>query len=70
MLATRQRLLNHPKQSPSDVLKTISKRGIEKSTEGSGDLISNKIADRITKVLKTSKQSYSESVANEHDKKI
>ena len=33
-------------------------------------LIGNKIANRITKVLKNSQQNNSETVTNEHDKKI
>ena len=38
------------KQSDAtDVLKTASKRAIQKSAESSGDLIGNKIANKITK---------------------
>ena len=33
-------------------------------------MIGNKIANRITKVLKNSQQNNSETVTNEHDKKI
>ena len=51
-----QKLLDHPKQSATDVLKTASKRVIQKSVEGTGDLIENIIADRITKFSKTSPQ--------------
>ena len=45
-----QKLLDHAKQSATDALKTASKRAIQKT----GDLIGNKMADRITKVPKTS----------------
>ena len=36
--------------------KVTSKRSIQKKTEATGDFIGNKIADRITKVSKTSPQ--------------
>ena len=45
-----QKFLDHAKQSTTDVLKTISEREIQKTAEGTGDLIGNKIADKITKV--------------------
>ena len=48
-----QKLLDHAKQSTSDALKTASKRAIQKTTEVSGDLTGNKIADKITQVCKT-----------------
>ena len=43
----------------------ISKKVIQKTEEGTDDLIGNKIVDKITKVLKTSLQSTSETVADE-----
>ena len=46
-----QKLLHHAKQSTTDSLKTASKRVIQKTTESTGDLICNKIPDRIMKVL-------------------
>ena len=52
------------KKSGTDALKT-SKRVFEITAEGTGDLIGNKIANRITKVSKNS-----ETVINEHDKEI
>ena len=45
-----QRLLDNAKKSTTDAIKTESKRAIQKTTEATGDLISNKIADRITSV--------------------
>ena len=45
-----QKLLNNAQQSATDALKTISKRIIQKTAEATGDLIGNKIADRIMKV--------------------
>ena len=50
-----------------DARKTSSKRVINQAAEATGDLISNKIADRITKVSKNSEQNNSETVTNEHD---
>ena len=51
-----QKLLDHAKQSAADALKTSSKRAIPKRAEANGDLIGNKIADKITRVSKTSPQ--------------
>ena len=47
-----QKLLDHTKQSATDAFKTDSKGVIQKTAEATGDLIGNKIADRITKVSK------------------
>ena len=47
-----QTLLDHAKQSTIDALKTTSKRLIQRVLEATGDLIGNKIANRITKVSK------------------
>ena len=62
--------LDHTKQSATDEIKTVSKRAIQKTAEGTGDLIGNKIAERITKVSKISPQNNSETVTNKHDKEI
>ena len=43
---------------------------IEKTADATGDLIENEIADRITKVSKTSQRNNSKTVTNEHDKEI
>ena len=51
-----QKLLDHAKQSASDALKTTSKRVIQNSAGGTSDLIDNKIANRITKVSRSSSQ--------------
>ena len=63
-------LLDHAKKSAKDALKTNSKRLIQKTAEATGDLIGNKIADRITKDSKNSEENNSETVKNEHDKEI
>ena len=62
-----QKLLDHAKQSATDVIKTSSKRAVTKTTEATGNLIGNKIAGRIVQVSKTS-QNNSETITNEHDK--
>ena len=54
----------------TDALKITSKRVIQKTTEATGDLIGNKIPDKITKISKTSQQNYSETVTNDNDKQI
>ena len=51
-----QKLLSHTKQSATDAFKTVSKRPIQKTAEAAGDLIDNKIANKITLVSKTSQQ--------------
>ena len=51
-----QKLIDHAKLSATDVLKTSSKRFIQKTAEATGDLIANKIAGKITRVSKTSPQ--------------
>ena len=51
-----QKLLDHAKQSATDALKTTWKRAIQKTAEATGDLIGNKIADNIIKVLRSSQR--------------
>ena len=47
-----QKLLDSAKKSTADAIKTASKRAIQKTEEENGDLIGNKIADKITNVSK------------------
>ena len=47
-----QKLLDSAKKSTTDAIKTASKRGIQEIAEATGDLIGNKIADKITSVSK------------------
>ena len=42
-----QKLIDCAKKSTTDALKTASKRTIQKTAEANGDLIGNKIADKI-----------------------
>ena len=47
-----QKLLDSAKKSTTDAIKTASKRAIQKTAEATGDLIGNKIADKITSISK------------------
>ena len=47
-----QKLLGRAKKSTTNVVKTYSKRAIQKTTEATGDLIDNKITDEITKIFR------------------
>ena len=47
-----KKLLDSAKKSTTDAIKTASKRAIQKTAETTGDLICNKIADKITSVSK------------------
>ena len=47
-----QKLLDSAKKSKMDAIKTASKRAIQKTAEATGDLIGNKIADKMTSVSK------------------
>ena len=49
-----QRILDSAKNSTADAIKTASKRAIQKTAEAKGELIGNKIADKITSVWKKS----------------
>ena len=47
-----QKLLDSPKKSATDTIKTASKRATQKTAEATGDLIGNEIVDKITSVSK------------------
>ena len=49
-----QKLLDSAKRSTTDAIKTASKREIQKTADATGDLIYNKIADKIRSVSKKS----------------
>ena len=59
-----ENLLDYAKKSATDALRTTSNRVIRKT----GDFIGNKIANGITKVLRSTLQNNSETITNEHDK--
>ena len=60
-----QKILDNTKQSLTDKLKIALKRGIHKIAGATGDLIGNKIADKITKLSRGSPQNNLESVESE-----
>ena len=43
-----QKLVDSTKKSATGTLKTASKRAIQKTAEATGDLVDNKITDKIT----------------------
>ena len=49
-----QERFDDAKKSPTDAIKTASKRAVQKTAVATGDLIGNKIADKITSVSKKS----------------
>ena len=49
-----KKLVDTAMKSAIDAIKTASKRAIQKAAEATGDLVGNKIADRITSVSKKS----------------
>ena len=51
-----KKFLDHPKQSATDALESASERAIQKTAEAAGDLIGNKITDKLTRVSKTPPQ--------------
>ena len=58
-------LLIVQKKSTTDAIKTAPKRAIKKTPEATGDLVDNKIADKITSVLKKSLTRSQKSEAND-----
>ena len=62
--------LDHAKQSATDALKTSSKRLIQKKQQKQlGDLISNKIADQITKTTSQLRQDCFRNMKNQQNYK-
>ena len=57
-----QKLLDSAKKSTTDVIKTASKRAIQKTAEAIGDLFGNKIADKITIISKSPKEFHSKEI--------
>ena len=60
-----QELLDGSTKSTTDAIKTVSKRVIKKTAEATGDLIDNKIADKIKSV---SKKKSAKELRNNNDK--
>ena len=51
-----QKLVDSAKISEIDALKTADERAIQKTAEATGDLVGNKIADKITSISKKKKK--------------
>ena len=49
-----QSLFDSATKSMTDAIKTVSTRAIQKTAEATGNLIGNKIADKVTSVSKKS----------------
>ena len=45
-----QKLVDSAKKSATDALKTASKITLQKTAEATGDLVGNKIADKVTSI--------------------
>ena len=54
-----QKPLGSAKKARTDAIKTDPKRAIQKSAEATGNLIGNKISDKITNISKSPKEFYS-----------
>ena len=67
-----QKLVDTSRKSATDAIKTASKRAIQKTAKATGDLVGNKIADKITSVSKKSlkKPRDEELSSNEVNKEI
>ena len=66
-----QKLVDTAKKSATDSIKTASKRGIQKTAEATGDLMGNKIADKIASVSKKKSNNNNDDVElATHKKKI
>ena len=62
-----QKLLDSEKKSTTDTIKTASKRAIQKTAAATGDLIGNKIPDKMTNVSKKSKKPQNNEANNESE---
>ena len=65
-----QNLIDSAQKSTTDVIKTASKRAIQKTAEATGDLIGNKTADKITRVSKKKSTKELPNDETEEDMKI
>ena len=70
MVKYSQKRLDYARESATDAFETASKRAIQKTAEATGDLVGNKIADRITEISKNSQQNNLETITNKNDKEI
>ena len=64
-----QKILDTAKKYATDAIKTASRRAIQKTAEAIGDLIGNKIADKVTNVSKQSNKELPIEELNTHKKR-
>ena len=62
-----QNLLDSAKKSTTDAIKTASKRAIQKTAKANGNLIGNKITDKITSISKSPKEFHSKELHSKAD---
>ena len=62
-----QKRLDSAKKFKTDAIKTASKRAIPKTAEATGDLIGNKVADKITSASKKSNNNNNNNNNNNED---
>ena len=67
-----QKPLDSAKKSTTDAIKTTSKRATQKAAEATGDLIGNKIADKVTSVSKkkSTTKLHSKELHNNNDEDV
>ena len=63
-----KKLVDAAKKSATDAIKTDSKRAIQKTAEATGDLVGNKIADKITSISKKKSDDNNNNDNNNNDK--
>ena len=64
------KLIDTTKKSTTDAVKTAAKRVIQKTTEATGYLVGNKIADKITNISKKPVKELSDNDETEEDVEI
>ena len=64
-----QKHLDSAKKSTTAAIKTASKRAIQKAAEATGDLIGNKIADKVTIISKKSSNNNDDVQLTTHKKR-
>ena len=62
-----QKIIDATKKSATDAIKTVSQWAVQKTAEATGDLVGNKIADKITSI---SKKSTEKLLINDEDVEI
>ena len=63
-------MLDSAKKSTVDAIRTASKRAIQKTAEATGDLIGNKIVDKVTSISKSPKDLHSKELHSQNENEI